>query len=89
MKEHVSLAELSRKLEHSLGGPVKVFAAGSEQTQTIALVTGGAGSDIYVIAREGIDTFITGEAPTGQQSRLQSSGSTFCSADITRRRLLA
>jgi dinuclear metal center YbgI/SA1388 family protein len=63
VKEHVSLAELSRKLEHSLGGPAKVFAAGPEQTQTIALVTGGAGSDIYAIAREGIDTFITGEAP--------------------------
>src|SRR5204863_6363643 len=45
VKEHVSFAELSRKLEHSLGGPVKVFAAGPEQTQTIALITGGAGSD--------------------------------------------
>ncbi len=63
VKEQVSLGELSRKLEHSLGGPVKVFAAGPEQTQAIALITGGAGSDIYAIAREGIDTFITGEAP--------------------------
>jgi dinuclear metal center YbgI/SA1388 family protein len=63
VKAQVARAELVRKLEHSLGGPVKLFAAGPEQTQTIALITGGAGSDIYAVAQEGIDTFITGEAP--------------------------
>ena len=62
VKAQVLRAELSRKLEYSLG-PVKVFATGPEQAQTIALITGGAGSYIYAIAREGIDTFITGEAP--------------------------
>jgi dinuclear metal center YbgI/SA1388 family protein len=55
--------ELARKLEHSLGGPVKMFAAGPEQARTIGLITGGAGSEIYEVGREGIDTFITGEAP--------------------------
>jgi dinuclear metal center YbgI/SA1388 family protein len=59
----VSRADLAQKLEHSLGSPVKLFAAGPEQTQTIALITGGAGSEIYEVAGEGIDTFITGEAP--------------------------
>jgi dinuclear metal center YbgI/SA1388 family protein len=63
VKAQVSREELARKLEQSLGGPVKLFAAGPEQTQTIALITGGAGSEIYAVAREGIDTFITGEAP--------------------------
>jgi dinuclear metal center YbgI/SA1388 family protein len=63
VKAQVSRAELARKLEHSLGGPVKVFAAGPEQTETIGLITGGAGSDIYAVAGEGIDTFVTGEAP--------------------------
>ena len=63
VKAQVSRAELARKLEHSLGGPVQLFAAGSEQTQTIGLITGGAGSEIYAVAQEGIDTFITGEAP--------------------------
>jgi dinuclear metal center YbgI/SA1388 family protein len=63
VKAQVSSAELARKLEHSLGGPVKLFAAGPEQTETIGLITGGAGSDIYAVAAEGIDTFITGEAP--------------------------
>jgi dinuclear metal center YbgI/SA1388 family protein len=59
----ISRTELLRKLEDSLGGPVKVFAAGPEQTQMVGLVTGGAGSEIYAVAAEGIDTIITGEAP--------------------------
>jgi dinuclear metal center YbgI/SA1388 family protein len=59
----ISRDELARKLEHSLGGAVKMFSAGPEQTQTIGLVTGAAGSEIYAVAREAIDTFITGEAP--------------------------
>lgn len=63
VKAQVSRADLARKLEDSLGGPVKLFAAGPEQAQTIALITGGAGSDIYAVAQEGVDTFITGEAP--------------------------
>jgi len=62
-KAQISRAELSNKLEHSLGGPVKLFAAGPEQTKAIGLITGGAGSEIYAVAQEGIDTFITGEAP--------------------------
>jgi dinuclear metal center YbgI/SA1388 family protein len=63
VKAQISRAELARKLEHSLGGPVQLFAAGPEQTQAIGLITGGAGSEIYAVAQEGIDTFITGEAP--------------------------
>ena len=55
--------ELVRRLEQSLGGPVKVFASGPAETKRIGLVTGGAGGEIYAVAREGIDTFITGEAP--------------------------
>jgi dinuclear metal center YbgI/SA1388 family protein len=59
----ISRDDLGRKLEQSLGGPVKMFAAGPAQTRSIGLITGGAGSEIYAVAREGIDTFITGEAP--------------------------
>jgi dinuclear metal center YbgI/SA1388 family protein len=55
--------ELARKLEKSLGGLVKVFARGPTQAKSIGVITGGAGSEIYAVAREGIDTFITGEAP--------------------------
>ena len=36
---------------------------GPKKTETIGIITGGAGSEIYKLAQEGIDTFITGEAP--------------------------
>lgn len=55
--------ELARKLEESLGSPVKLYSCGPATTSNIAVITGGAGSEIYAIAEEGIDTFITGEAP--------------------------
>lgn len=61
--EKSSRDELAQKLEKSLGGPVRVFAYGPSETKSIGLITGGAGSEIYEVAREGIDTFITGEAP--------------------------
>jgi dinuclear metal center YbgI/SA1388 family protein len=55
--------ELDRKLQEALSGPVKVFMFGPKKTGTIGIITGGAGSEIHKIAQEGIDTFITGEAP--------------------------
>jgi len=63
MKAEISRTELVGKLEQSLGGPVRMFPSGPEQVQRIGLITGGAGSEIYAVAGEGIDTFITGEAP--------------------------
>src|SRR6266849_2270346 len=55
--------ELDRKLRKALGGPVKTFMFGPKKTGAIGIITGGAGSEIYKVAREGVDTFITGEAP--------------------------
>jgi dinuclear metal center YbgI/SA1388 family protein len=65
LKIRVSLqrSELVRKLEKALNGPVKLFEFGPKQTHRIGVVTGAAGSEIYRVAGEGIDTFITGEAP--------------------------
>jgi dinuclear metal center YbgI/SA1388 family protein len=65
LKIRVSLqrSELVRKLEKALNGPVKLFDFGPKQTRAIGVVTGAAGSEIYRVADEGIDTFITGEAP--------------------------
>ena len=59
----ISRAALVSKLEQSLGAPVRCFPAGPEQCGAIGLITGGAGSEIYEVARQGIETFITGEAP--------------------------
>src|SRR5256885_12398692 len=52
-----------RKLRKILGGPVKTFNSGPKTTRSVGLITGGAGSEIYRVAQEKIDTFITGEAP--------------------------
>ena len=54
--------DLVRKLEKSLGGKAKAFAFGPKKTKTIGIITGGAGSEIYRVAQEKIDMFITGEA---------------------------
>jgi dinuclear metal center YbgI/SA1388 family protein len=55
--------ELDRKLQKVLSGSVKTFMFGPKKTGTIGIITGGAGSEIYKVGQEGIDTFITGEAP--------------------------
>jgi dinuclear metal center YbgI/SA1388 family protein len=59
----LSRTALVRKLEKALNNPIKFFDFGPKQTRAIGVVTGGAGSEIYRVAEEGIDTFITGEAP--------------------------
>ena len=58
-----SRAELIRRLTRVLGGRVKGFNFGPTKTKTIGIITGGAGSEIYRVAQEKIDVFITGEAP--------------------------
>jgi len=55
--------DLIGKLEESLGGSVRCVGTGPMETKVIGIVTGGAGGEIYVASREGIDTYITGEAP--------------------------
>ena len=62
LKIRVSLqrAEVVRKLEKVLNGPVKLFDFGPKQTRAIGVVTGAAGSEIYRVADQGIDTFVTG-----------------------------
>ena len=59
----VALSELIKRLEKVVAGPVKTFASGSKNGRVIGVITGAAGSEIERVAGEGIDTFITGEAP--------------------------
>jgi dinuclear metal center YbgI/SA1388 family protein len=63
IRASVQRGELVRELGKALNGPVKVFDFGPRKTRNIGVVTGAAGSEIYRVANEGIDTFITGEAP--------------------------
>jgi len=55
--------ELIRRLRGALAAPMKTLNFGPKKTHTIGIVTGGAGSEIYRVAGEKIDTFITGEVP--------------------------
>ena len=57
------LEELARSLRRAVGGAIKSFNFGPKKTNTIGIITGGAGSAIDKAAREKIDTLITGEAP--------------------------
>ena len=59
----IPCSDLVRKLRKALGGSIKSFNFGPKQTRVIGVVTGGAGSEIYRVAQEKVDTFITGEAP--------------------------
>lgn len=54
---------LIRKLRKVLHGPVKAFAFGPKKANSIGIITGGAGGQIYRVARDKVDMFITGEAP--------------------------
>lgn len=50
-------------LRKVLRGPVKNFNFGPKKAGSIGIITGGAGSEIYRVAQDKIDMFITGEAP--------------------------
>jgi dinuclear metal center YbgI/SA1388 family protein len=59
----VALEELVERLERAVAGPVKTTAFGPKSVRNIGVITGSAGSEIEQVVAEGIDTFITGEAP--------------------------
>ena len=47
----------------AVGGKVHLAPGSSEMVERVLVVTGGAGSEIVAAAKEGIDTFVTGEGP--------------------------
>lgn len=55
--------DLIRKFRKAIDGSVKTFYFGPKSPKHVGIVTGGAGSEIYRVAEDGVDTFITGEAP--------------------------
>jgi len=55
--------DLAGRLRLALNAPPKLVAGGPEICRQIGVVTGGAGSELKKAAREGVDTFITGEGP--------------------------
>jgi dinuclear metal center YbgI/SA1388 family protein len=60
---NIPASELAARLERAVGGPVKQIAVGPKIAGCVGVITGAAGSEIECVAAEGIETFITGEAP--------------------------
>jgi dinuclear metal center YbgI/SA1388 family protein len=59
----IKRGELARRVERATGARALVIPGGPQSCQRIGVVTGGAGAELRVAAREGVDTFITGEGP--------------------------
>jgi len=59
----ISCTELAKRLERATGVKPKVIPGGDKICRQIGVVTGGAGAELKLAAKEGVDTFITGEGP--------------------------
>lgn len=59
----ISRDELAHRLEQALGEAPKILPGGPDKIARIGIVSGGAGSELKQAAKEGVDTFITGEGP--------------------------
>ncbi len=59
----ISGDQLEDRLGSALGRAPHVIRFGPEISRRVAVITGGAGSEMAALAAEGVDTFITGEGP--------------------------
>ena len=57
----ISRDELVAKLARAVGSQPRLIPGGPSTCRRIGVVTGGAGDELPQAAREGVDTFITGE----------------------------
>lgn len=62
-RQKISRDELSKKVARILGRPPVLLPGGPAHCQRIGVVTGGAGGELKIAAKEGVDTFISGEGP--------------------------
>lgn len=59
----ISREELAKRLARATGAAPKIIPGGPSLCRRIGVVTGGAGAELKLAARAGVDTFITGEGP--------------------------
>ena len=62
-KAEINREVLCDRIEKAVGGPVRLAPGGPVVARRIGVVTGGAGGEVARAAKEGMDTFITGEGP--------------------------
>jgi dinuclear metal center YbgI/SA1388 family protein len=60
---HISFNELVSRMGQAANSLIRAIPAGPEMCRRIGVVTGGAGGELKQAAKEGVDTFITGEGP--------------------------
>ena len=73
-ERRLSVAEVEQRLESSLGAKPKLLPGGPQLCHKIGIVTGGAGDQLARAAKEGIDTFITGEGPHWTYAMAEEAG---------------
>ena len=59
----LSRTELAARLARATGAEPKLIPGGPAVCRRIGVVTGGAGGELKIAAKEGVDTFVTGEGP--------------------------
>jgi dinuclear metal center YbgI/SA1388 family protein len=60
---NIGRSELVARLKRATGRNPLLIPGGGQVCRRIGVVTGGAGADLAKAAREGVDTFVTGEGP--------------------------
>ncbi len=59
----LEMSEFIKVVEHAVGGAVHFCNGGAKNAGTVAVMTGGAGSELEKIKSMDVDTLLTGEGP--------------------------
>jgi dinuclear metal center YbgI/SA1388 family protein len=70
----ISRTELAQRLARATAATPRVIPGGHEICRRIGVVTGGAGGEISQAAKEGVDTFVTGEGPHWTYAKAEELG---------------
>jgi dinuclear metal center YbgI/SA1388 family protein len=73
-RKKISRRELAARLAKILGGTPVLLPGGPAQCERIGVVTGGAGAELKIAAKEEVDTFITGEGPHWTHALAEEAG---------------
>jgi dinuclear metal center YbgI/SA1388 family protein len=73
-RQKISRGELSKNLAEVLGTEPRLLPGGPNQCERIGVVTGAAGAELKIAAKEGVDTFITGEGPHWTHALAEDAG---------------
>lgn len=76
----LSLGDLAARLEKAVKGPVNLRGNRDEAAGRVGIITGGAGSEVEEVARQGIRTFVTGEGPHWSHPLAEELGLNVCYA---------